>query len=238
MTEHTYPGGELDLFARAQRWKSYWITCVRSFIGGSVLEVGAGTGTNTLLLRNGGQRRWLCLEPDPKLTAVLTGKIAGFANGSKPEVRTGTLTSLTPTELFDTILYIDVLEHIKDDREELQLAAEHLNVGGHLVVLSPAHSWLFSQFDQAIGHFRRYTAKTLEALTPAKLRIVKSFYLDSAGLLASAANRFLLAQSLPTARQIHCWDTFMIPCSRILDPLIANRLGKSVVCVWTRPGVN
>ena len=238
MTDHTYPGGELDLFARAQRWKNYWITRVRSFIGGSVLEVGAGTGTNTLLLRNGAQKRWVCLEPDPKLSAVLAGKVAGLGNGSEPEVRTGTLASLTPAEFFDTILYIDVLEHIQDDRAELQRAAEHLTVGGHLVVLSPAHSWLFSQFDQSIGHFRRYTATTLEALTPAKLRIVKSFYLDSAGLLASAAKRFLLAQSLPTARQIRCWDTFMIPCSRILDPLIGNRLGKSVVCVWTRPALN
>src|SRR5262249_21436916 len=145
------------------------------------------------------------------------GKVANSAKCLPLEVRTGTLASLDQTEIFNTILYIDVLEHIKDDSAELARAAEHLAPGGHLVVLSPAHSWLFSRFDQAIGHFRRYTAKALEALTPAKLRVVKSYYLDSVGLLASAANRLLLAQSLPTARQIHCWDNFMVPCSRILD---------------------
>src|SRR6185369_11441264 len=97
MSEHTYPGGELDLFAQAQHWKSYWITRVRRFIGGSVLEVGAGTGTNTLLLHNSAQARWVCLEPDPKLAAVLAAKVVNAPNCPAPDVRTGTLASLAPT---------------------------------------------------------------------------------------------------------------------------------------------
>jgi hypothetical protein len=63
---------------------------------------------------------------------------------------------------------------------------------------------------------------------------VKAFYLDSVGLLASAANRLLLKQSLPTARQIQVWDNFMVPCSRLLDPLTGYLAGKSVVAVWER----
>jgi len=236
MSEHTYVGGELELFAKAQHWKAYWISRLRRYIGGSVLEVGAGMGANTLLLRSGAETNWVCLEPDPQLVTALKEKVSTASLAGALEVRTGTVASLEPSETFDTILYIDVLEHIEKDRAELELAAKHLSPGGHLIVLSPAHAWLFSKFDQAIGHYRRYTAGAIEALTPDRLRVVKSFYLDSVGLLASVANRFLLRQSLPNARQIHWWDSLMVPCSRLLDPITAHRLGKSVVCVWEQKG--
>ena len=234
MNEQTYIGGELEMFAQAKHWKGYWTSHLRRYIVGSVLEVGAGQGANTFLLRSGAQERWVCLEPDPQLAEALRKKAAHTLSSLAPDVRDGTIASLGAAESFDTILYIDVLEHIKEDGEELQQAATHLNPLGHLIVLAPAHSWLFSRFDYAIGHFRRYTANRLKVLTPSNLRIADAFYLDSVGLIASAANRFVLRQSLPNARQIHWWDSFMVPCSQFLDPLIAHRLGKSVVCVWQR----
>ena len=234
MNEHAYVGGELELFAQANHWKRYWISRLRRYLRGSVLEVGAGIGTNTLLLRNGSEQRWVCLEPDSRLAAELADKIATSPACRTSEVRTGTIASLPPGESFDSILYIDVLEHIEDDHGELRQAARHLNPGGHLIVLSPAHAWLFSPFDQAIGHWRRYTAGGLAATAPVELRLAKSFYLDSVGLLASAANRVLLRQSLPNARQIDWWDGWMVPCSKLLDPLTGYRIAKSVVCVWER----
>jgi SAM-dependent methyltransferase len=232
MSEGAYAGGELELFARADRWKRYWISRLRRHIRGAVLEVGAGIGANTLRLRSGAERRWVCLEPDSRLAAALQKQIAKSRPGREVEVINGTITSIAATEKFDSILYIDVLEHIEDDRAELRRAAHHLASGGSLVVLSPAHAWLYSPFDRAIGHYRRYTARSLDALTPAGLRLATTFYLDSVGMLASAANRLLLRQTLPNARQIQCWDTFMVPCSRILDPLTGYRAGKSVVGIW------
>ena len=82
------------------------------------------------------------------------------AAGSLPkhcQAITGTLASLDPEVKADTILYIDVMEHIAGDRQEMADAAARLRPGGHLIVLSPAHQWLFSPFDEAIGHYRRYT---------------------------------------------------------------------------------
>ena len=234
MSEQTYIGGELELFARAQHWKAYWISQLRPYVRGAVLEVGAGIGANTLILRGDAAGPWVCLEPDPVLVARLKENLAGSPSGRDSEVRLGTIAALAPAEKFDTILYIDVLEHLEDDGEELDRAAAHLNAGGRIIALSPAHGWLFSEFDRSIGHHRRYTAAMLEALTPAELEVERAFYLDSVGLLASAANRFFLHQSLPNARQIRVWDDFMVPCSRFIDPLSAHCLGKSVVCVWRR----
>ena len=59
-------------------------------------------------------------------------------------------------------------------------------------------------------------------------------YLDSAGMLASAANRMLLKSAMPTERQILTWDRLLVPASRAIDPLFAGRVGKSVLGVWRR----
>lgn len=232
MTDLTYIGGELELFSGAHRWKRYWISRLRRYITGSVLEIGAGMGSNTLLMRNGSEPRWVCLEPDAQLADTLRERIADSPHCSDSEVRAATIQSLSSNETFDTVLYIDVLEHIEDDREELKKVALHLNKGGRLIVMGPAHEWLFSEFDRAIGHYRRYTAHSLTALTPEGTRLIRSFYLDSVGLLASAANRFALRQSLPKPKQLTLWDRFMIPISRVVDPVIRYSLGKTVVCVW------
>jgi hypothetical protein len=129
------------------------------------------------------------------------------------------------------VIYIDVLEHIAADQEELELAARRVARGGHLVVLSPAHPWLFSPFDRAIGHHRRYTAASLRAVGPPHLTLVRLRYLDFVGALAGALNRLLLRQDLPTARQLAFWDRLAIPLSRRVDPLSGYRFGRAVLGV-------
>jgi hypothetical protein len=133
---------------------------------------------------------------------------------------------------FNTVFYIDVLEHIADDAAELHCAASHLAPGGNLVVLAPAHQFLFSEFDAAIGHHRRYNAVSLMAAAPPRCRLRTCFMLDSVGFFASLANRFLLAAAMPSTRQIAFWDKALVPVSRVLDNLTAHKFGKSIVAVW------
>lgn len=223
-----YVGGELDLFEKAVNWKRYWRERIRSFVWGDVLEVGAGIGTNTRLLSGLPHTTWTCLEPDAGLAARIP------ALGLEHYTRVGTIEDLGAHERFDTILYIDVLEHIEDDRGELRRAAEHLKPGGYAVVLSPAHQFLYTPFDRAVGHYRRYSRSVLRAAAPAQLREVSLAYIDSVGMLASVANRMLLSQSMPTEKQILAWDRMMVPVSRMLDPLLLGCAGKSVIGVWQR----
>jgi hypothetical protein len=109
-----------------------------------------------------------------------------------------------------------------------------LNPNGRLIVLGPAHSWLYSEFDAAIGHFRRYTRRTISALQPSGLTIEKLIYLDVVGLFASLGNRLILRSSLPTEQQVLFWDRWLVTSSRVLDPLVGHRLGKSVLAVMRR----
>ena len=235
MSSLSYVGEELDLFAAATNWKAYWRSHVQPFVNGDVLEVGAGLGTNTLLLCSGRESRWLCLEPDQRLATRLQRAVRDTTPLNRCEVMTGTLSDLHGAQTFDSILYIDVLEHIEHDRIELSAAADRLRDGGRLVVLAPAHQWLFSPFDRSIGHFRRYTAKTLSRLTPPQLTLERAHYLDSVGMLASLGNKVALRNAMPTAAQIRFWDQRLVPCSVRLDRFLNYRLGKSVLMIWRKP---
>lgn len=230
-----YPGGELDLFAAATRWKAYLGAALTPFITGRIAEIGGGIGSNIPLLINPEVSSWLSLEPDPGLADRLANRIAADRDLA-PRCRSvcGTIADLETEARFETILYIDVLEHIEDDGGEFRRAAGLLSPGGRLIVLAPAHQFLFSAFDAAIGHHRRYDRNSLLARTGSTMPATV-FYLDSVGFLASLANRVLLRQPLPTARQIRVWDRLMVPLSRRIDPILGFRFGKTVVGVWTAP---
>jgi len=235
MSEFKYVGEELELFATARNWKSYWASRLRPFVTGDVLEVGAGIGSNTLILDSDRCKRWVCLEPDPQLAARLRKRLAERATADRYEIVCGTIEAfLGSKEQFDTIIYIDVLEHIENDQEELQKAASVLRPGGRVIVLSPAHQSLFTLFDAAVGHFRRYNRAMLQAITPHGLQPLEMAYLDSVGLVLSLANLKLLRQSMPTKAQLRIWDKCAIPTSRVLDKCFFGTIGKSIVVVWER----
>ena len=235
MEKYSYQGAELDSFELAENWKSYWIRLIRPFLGDSILEVGAGIGANTMRLASIPGLRITCLEPDHALVKRLQKKIEDNRLESRVTASAGYVKDLVATEAFDSILYIDVLEHIKDERRELQDAVSLLKPKGRLIILSPAHMFLYSNFDQAIGHYRRYTRQTLQQAVPRGMRTSSLHYLDSVGFLASAANRILLKQAAPSLKQVLTWDRWFVPLSLRLDPILGYRAGKSVLGVWQKP---
>lgn len=232
MNDFQYVGDELEIFALAKNWKSYVRSKIGLYLIGDVLEVGAGLGATAELFNDGSQARWVCLEPDPELAKQIPQRMANRIQNT--EILAGTLADLNAAERFDAILYMDVLEHIEDDKAEVAQASQFLKSGGALVILSPAFPWLYSPFDKAIGHFRRYTKATLRAAMPSGLRQESLRYLDSVGMLTSAANKALLHSATPSKNQIRFWDRVLIPLSRIVDPVVGFSFGRSVVGVWRK----
>lgn len=236
-SEIEYVGDELEIFQHARNWKNYYRSKLIAYISGDVLEIGGGLGATARVLCSDQAQSWTSVEPDPALAARMRADFEKqpLPSKSPAEVIVGTIDDAPAGKRYDAAIYIDVLEHIEDDRAELLRARDRLKPGGHLVVLCPAHQYLFTPFDAAIGHFRRYSRKTMakvgevEGLTRQKL-----FYLDSVGMLASLANRLFLKASMPTLKQIQFWDSKLVPPSRLLDPLTFFRVGKSVIGVWRR----
>lgn len=229
-----YVGDELDVFQHAVNWKTYWRSKIAPYMGQTVLEVGAGIGGTTRVFADYQCEQWVALEPDASMVKSLEQQQQAGTLPAFVDIQVGTVQQLPPDQLFDTIIYIDVLEHIEAHEAELDAARQHVAVGGHIIVLSPAFQFLYTPFDEAIGHYRRYRRQDLKALTPENCRVAKAFYLDAVGMLASVANLLFLRASDPKLSQIKFWDGTIIPISRLFDPLINFSLGRSVICIYER----
>ena len=231
-----YIGKELEISELAVNWKKYFSQQFRGYIKGNVLEAGAGIGGTTgMLYANGNQiSTWTCLEPDEALIGFIDTKIK---EGSLPKnctTKNGFIDSFDVSIQFDTIIYIDVLEHIEVDRAEVERAMQYLKKGGNLIILVPAFQSLFNEFDEQIGHYRRYNKALLKSIIPDTLSNKKIKYLDSLGFFTSLANKLFLHQYYPTAGQVRFWDTFLVPISRITDYLLSPFFGKSLIGIWTK----
>ena len=231
---YTYPGQELDLFEYALKWKKYFSDFIQQHIGGHVLECGAGIGATSKILNNSLVKEWTLLEPDKKMVALLKNKINNQELPVFCKVEEGDISVFENKPQFDTILYIDVLEHLKNDREELVKAAALLNQKGKLIILSPAFPALYSNFDKAIGHYKRYTKKELLSIMPESMNKISLRYLDSSGFFLSFANKTLLKQKYPTRNQINFWDSYIVPISKISDRIVNYSFGKSILGIWEK----
>lgn len=234
-SSYSYTGEELILFREALNWKRYFSSFITPYIDSKVLEAGAGLAANTSLLNDNHPTEWILLEPDKNMIALLTEKEAAHQLPSNCKIIMGTIAQLAQDKKFNTIIYIDVLEHIEDDRKEIQMAANLLLPGGRLIILAPAFNFLFSPFDKAIGHYRRYRKGSLKKIVPDYFSTVRLHYLDSAGFLMSMCNRLLLRQKYPTQKQIAFWDRYVISLSRILDKITFYSVGKTILGIWEKP---
>lgn len=231
--DNAYVGTELDVFAGATNWRGYWARQVSPYLGSDVVEVGAGIGSVMRALCTTRIKRWTALEPDPSMARKLAD-VASDLNLTQVTVLSGIVRSLPESDLFDAAVYIDVMEHIEDDVTEMMEVSRHIRPGGHVIVLSPAHQALYTEFDRAIGHCRRYDRSSLRRIGPPGFNLVALKYLDSVGMLASLGNKYFLKSGSPTYGQIQFWDKCLVPMSRLLDPLLGYRVGKSILAVWQK----
>jgi SAM-dependent methyltransferase len=234
-SESAYIGRELNLFSLATNWKCYVKAIISDYLVGDVLEIGAGIGSTTVAMHQGIARSWFCLEPDLSNATRLKRTVVERSEYKETQVIAGSLDALAKRPSFDCVLYMDVLEHIHDDREQIQAAAQLVRQGGHIIILSPAHQWLFSEFDKSIGHLRRYNKQLLRSLMPAGWAQVKLAYLDCVGALLSLGNALAVRQAMPSPCQIAIWDRFCIPLSRIMDSVMREKCGKSILAIWRKP---
>lgn len=225
-----YLSKELEIFENAVNWKKYFSAFFSPYIKGNVLEVGAGIGSNVNYLINPFVNTYTCLEPDPNQAEEITQKIKKGILPSICKVQNGILKSNIDI-VYDSIVYIDVIEHIEDDATEVVKAVNALKNGGFLCILVPANPGDYSIFDKELGHFRRYDKQMLLKIMPSNVEVIACKYFDILGAVSSKINKFLLKQSYPNKKQVLFWDRMLIPISRVLDKLTCHKWGKSLLLV-------
>ena len=231
--DSSYPGNELEIFSNCTNWKKYWVSLVAKYIDSQfrIIELGSGIGSNFPHLKSISQD-YFGIEPDSNLVSIAT------SNHPDANFMVGLISSTFELvkEKKVALLYIDVLEHIKDDFNELNQASSILKIGDFLIVVVPAHQYLFSPFDKAVGHHRRYSKKQLQSamLIGMELRYLKE--IDFIGYLAAMINSKLTFRENASLFPVRIWD-FLIPLSKIFDNLFGILPGKSIVSVWEKTNV-
>jgi SAM-dependent methyltransferase len=209
-------------------------------VTGRILEVGCGIGNLTrVILRTKDVRflhaidmepvyvdRLLREVPDPRLRATVS-RAEDFA---PPEYR-------EPGRGFDFIVSSNVLEHIEDDAGLLSRLSAMLAPGGRILLLVPAHPWLYSSLDRQLSHFRRYRARDFRALASRlSLRIEGLRHFNPLGILGWWWNGKVLHRSILPSGQLALYARFALPASRLLDRLNPFPIGISLLLALGRRG--
>ncbi len=220
-----YPGAELDNFDKATIWRKYVFLLIKKFIKGNVLEVGAGIGSFTNNYMHIPSKITLSEIDEDNLLKIKNK----FAN-TNFNFTNNTIKDLNET--YDTIMYLNVLEHIADDKNEINNAYKKLNKGGHLIILVPAHNKLFSKFDEAVGHFKRYEIEFFKKIFIEGSLTKKLLFLDSMGYFLYYLNKiFFSGETYPSKIKILIWDKIFTPISIILDKIFFYRYGKNILYI-------
>ena len=130
---------------------------------------------------------------------------------------------------------MDVLEHIEDDEKEINRALEQLKPGGNIIFFIPAYQFLYSDFDKAIGHVKRYTKHFfLTFKRDKKISITELKYFDSIGFFMALLNKLFNKDKIETiGLGIKIWNK-LIFLSKIMDLIFFNKFGKSLLCIMKK----
>jgi SAM-dependent methyltransferase len=226
-----YPGKELDAMGCAEHYRRWIVDSFAPYLGARVAEVGAGIGSITRLLLRQPVGRVVAFEPSSNMFPVLAEAVRGEPRATA--VR-GLFGPAQAGEEFDSVAYINVLEHVEHEREELDAAHAALRRGGHLLVFVPALAWLFSDFDREVGHYRRYSRDGLERVVAhAGFEVVTSRYFDIAGVLPWYIHFTLLGGGMGRG-SVSLYDRLVVPPMRLVESLVPPPIGKNVLLVARR----
>lgn len=221
-------GGE-----EARNYRRYERDVIAPHVGASMLEIGSGLGDFSAQFLPS-LARLVVSDNDPYCIEQLTKRYAGDPT---VEVLELALPAEIPlAEPVDTVVAMNVLEHIVDDVAALRCLARVTVPGGRIVLWVPGYPQLYGDFDRKVGHVRRYTPKTLRACVEAAGLSVEM--LRPINLLGGIAWWFAVRRagvSYPKPAVVRLYDRIVVPTTRFIERLVRPPFGQTVLCVARVP---
>jgi SAM-dependent methyltransferase len=199
-------GRTLEVFAQTARINR-WIYERLGKVNGEVLEVGSGIGNLSRVIIEDAARAVLT-EVEPEYLEVLRRRYAG---SDRVDVVRWDLDEPPPADLverrFDAVISVNVIEHLRDDRATVSAMAALLKPGGCLHIYVPACPFAFGSLDRVLGHYRRYTRRSLAALlAEAGLEVERPRYMNRLGLIGWFVSARILRRTLLSARLVSLFE--------------------------------
>jgi SAM-dependent methyltransferase len=215
----------------ARHYRRWLVRLVSPSLGEHPIEFGSGIGDYAAELA-AGRTGYTATEPDPDRFATLVERFV-----DEPTVwvrRLGLPTEQTGDHTGAVML--NVLEHIEDDVAALRSVAGMVRPGGAVVVFVPAFNGAMSRFDRLIGHYRRYTKRTIAAaLTDAGLSVEHLRYVNSVGLISWFVLLRCFGMIPRDGFALRCYDATVIRAVAWLERFIPPPFGQSVLAVARVP---
>ncbi|WP_200387712.1 class I SAM-dependent methyltransferase [Thiocapsa imhoffii] len=219
----------------AENYTRWILSGFTPFMGHSLLEVGLGHGGYRRFLPAGID--YLGVDIDPECVAQARARHAS-EDYLVADVTDPALAERIAPRRIDTVLCINVLEHIEQDEEAVAALLATLVPGGHLLILVPAFSALYSDLDRMAGHVRRYRFADIARLTARGGDLIERRYFNALGGLGWWVNKAMRHTSLDAASvngQIRFFDRFVVPIARAVDVIARPVFGQSMICVIRKP---
>ena len=233
-----YPAGHETLrrMADVDRYNSWIYDLIEPYIGRSIVEVGCGIGNMTgYFLR---AERLLAFDLLPESVEWVRARY-----GDRPNlvVRQGDLcdadfVARSAEKAFDTVVSINMLEHVKDDKKGLSHMHRLLMKGGYLLLFVPAGSYLYGSLDRALGHYRRYDRRGLAAaVRRAGFTIERLHYVNALGVAGWLINSRILRRTLLPKGQLGLFNR-IAPLLQKMESRVKPPFGQSLLCLARKNG--
>ncbi|MFN2601778.1 MAG: class I SAM-dependent methyltransferase [Gemmatimonadaceae bacterium] len=229
-TTFQYSGTELEAVAGGKNYYRWIVDRFAPFFGRQVVEVGAGIGTfSEFVIDSPGVESLLSVEPAGNVFPTLERK---FKSSDRVRtVRANIDEVVTATEA-DSIVAVNVLEHVEDDEAFLRAAAKIVRPDGHVLLFVPAHQFLFGSLDKAFDHYRRYSKAGLSSLlSRAGWEPIQISNVNIAGVLPWLVAGKILRNTTIGHRQMRLFDSLVIPVMRKIESIREPFIGQSLLAI-------
>lgn len=225
-----YAQAILHNLSGARRFNQWMVKSIEPYMGDRILEVGSGIGNISRLLPK--KEELIISDVDPVYLDILR---VAFKDNDIVKVVNLDVQNREAAEALgkgscDTVVCLNILEHVEDDLKALENIHFLLNPGGRLILLVPQYKWLFGSYDRHAGHVRRYSRRELQQrLTESNFKILRFKNFNSLGILGWWLNSCVMQKTHMDRWQLKIYDT-LVPLLRLVEFLLPLP-GISLICV-------
>jgi len=222
---------ELETMKNARNYNKWIWEEIRPEVGAKALEIGAGIGTFTEFLKE--EREVTATDIGENCLEILRNK---YRKSTNIKIEYLDITSINNPAIretqFDSVIALNVIEHISDDIKALKNIDGLLKPGGKAIIMVPAFQFAYGTIDKLDGHYRRYRKNELvNKMNEAGFTAIKAKYFNSIGLLAWYYTNKIARNSSTSRTKVKIYDSSVVPFISKAERLITPPFGQSVIAI-------